>query len=212
MFSEKRRKFVMTEQCNSKPNYGDKENHHEYNPQHLPVNTNYRQTNTDDFYKESDNSAASSFIIGALVGSVIGAATALFLAPKTGKEMRQDFSHQAIQLKDKSIELGSAAKEKATELSTVAKDKTTEFATVAKEKTAAFTTVAKEKTGELTKTIQEQSGQLVDKVKSMTNKTSVPIDDGTASSEGEEAEDFTAQAQASTEESATTVEQEQEVK
>ncbi len=147
--------------------YGDQEYKNTFGePSHLPVNYPYR-SNTDDFY-DDDNSGAGSFLLGALVGGVIGAAAALFLAPKTGREMRDDFSEQAVQLKNKGIELSTVAKDKATEI----------------------TSVAKEKTDGLTKTIQEQSGQIVDKVKSMTNKTSVPMDDGTASSEGEEAIDF----------------------
>lgn len=127
-----------------------------------------RENNTDDFYRSSDTSGAGSFLLGALVGGVIGAAAALVFAPKTGSEMRQDLTSQASQLKSKSIEISTVAKEKASELSAV----------------------AKEKTGELSKTIQEQSGQIVDKVKSMTSKTTVPTDDGTASSEGEESIEF----------------------
>ncbi|HEX5564494.1 MAG TPA: YtxH domain-containing protein [Sporosarcina sp.] len=161
-----------------KPNYNDAHYDHRYygnqeykntfgEPSHLPVNYPYR-SNTDDFY-EDDDSGAGSFLLGALVGGVIGAAAALFLAPKTGREMRDDFSEQAVQLKNKGIELSAVAKDKATEI----------------------TSVAKEKTDGLTKTIQEQSGQIVDKVKSMSNKTSVPMDDGTAFSDGEEAIDFT---------------------
>jgi len=147
--------------------YGDQEYKNTFGePSHLPVNYPYR-SNTDDFYDE-DNSGAGSFLMGALVGGVIGAAAALFLAPKTGREMRDDFSEHAVQLKNKGIELSAVAKDKATEI----------------------TSVAKEKTDGLTKSFQEQSGQIVDKVKSMTNKTSVPMDDGTASSEGEEAIDF----------------------
>lgn len=132
---------------------------------------------TDTFYNEKEDSGAGSFLFGALVGGVIGAATALFLAPKTGQEMRDDFSTQASQLKDKSIELSGIAKDKASEYSAVAKDKASEFATTAKKKTE-----------EVTKTLQEQSGQLTDKIKSMKEKTNIPMDDGTASSEGEEIE------------------------
>ncbi|WP_342510498.1 YtxH domain-containing protein [Sporosarcina sp. FSL K6-1522] len=147
---------------------------------YLPANYNPTpKSYTDEFYREVQGSGASSFLFGALVGGVIGAATALFLAPKTGSEMRGNLTTQASQLKNKSIEISSVAKEKATEFSTVAKEKTTEF-----------TSVAKEKTGELTKTLQEQSGQIIDKVKTMTSKTSVPMDDGTVSSEGEEAIEF----------------------
>lgn len=133
---------------------------------YMPNNYNYR-AQTNPYYNEED-SAAGSFLFGAIVGGVIGAAAALFLAPKTGKEMRSDLSTQAVQLKDKGIELSSVAKEKATEITAVAKDKT----------------------DEVTKTIQEQSGQIVDKVKSLRSKTSIPMDDGTASSEGEEATEF----------------------
>ncbi|WP_342505465.1 YtxH domain-containing protein [Sporosarcina sp. FSL K6-2383] len=165
----------MSENRGVKPNYN-----HEYNaeknqyensfgePSYLPVSYESDRSYTDSFYEEKGSSSAGSFLCGALVGGIIGAATALFLTPKSGSEMRVDFTTQAGQLKDKSIEISTVAKEKATEL----------------------TSVAKEKTGELSKTIQEQSEQLVEKVKSMKSKTSVPMDDGTASSEGEEATDF----------------------
>ncbi|HJF32502.1 MAG TPA: YtxH domain-containing protein [Sporosarcina psychrophila] len=168
----------MNEDRKVKPNFNDAQYNHEFNQSnreyentygqqsYLPVN--YNKNYTDSFYDEDDSSGAGSFLVGALVGGVIGAAAALFLAPKSGSEMRGDFTNQASQLKDKSIEISSVAKEKANEL----------------------TSVAKEKTGELSKSIQEQSGQLVDKVKSMTSKTSVPMDDGTASSEGEESIDY----------------------
>lgn len=165
----------MSENRGVKPNYNH-ENNAEKNqyensfgePSYLPVSYESDRNYTDSFYKEKGSSAAGSFLCGALVGGIIGAATALFLTPKSGSEMRVDFTTQAVQLKDKSIEISSVAKEKATEL----------------------TAVAKEKTGELSKTIQGQSEQLVEKVKSMKSKTSVPMDDGTASSEGEEAMDF----------------------
>lgn len=181
----------MTGQSKEKPNYNDSQYNHEYEgnkpkyensfgeQSYLPANYDYDRKYTESFYEDRDSAGAGSFLFGALVGGVIGAAAALFLAPKTGSEMRGDFSSQAGQLKDKSIELSSVAKQKATE-----------FTSAAKEKTSDFTSVAKEKTGELTKTIQEQSGQLVDKVKTMTSKTSAPMDDGTVSSEGEEAINF----------------------
>ncbi len=156
---------------------------------------------TDSFYDEYEESGAGSFLFGAIVGGVIGAAAALFLAPKTGKEMREDFSTQAVQLKDKGIEISTIAKDKATEYSAVAKDKATEYGAVAKdkateysgiakEKAAEFSSTAKEKTEEVTKTLQEQSGQIVEKVKTMKAKTPMPMDDGTVSSEGEEAVKF----------------------
>lgn len=162
----------MTEKNNTKPNYNNSRGQEAYLPEKY-------KGYTDSFYENQGDSGAGSFLFGAVVGGVIGAAAALFLAPKTGKEMRDDFSTQAVQLKDKGIEI-----------SAVAKDKATEFTSVAKDKAVEFTTVAKEKTDEVTKSLQEQSGQLVEKVKTMTAKTSIPMDDGTASSEGEEAIEF----------------------
>lgn len=158
---------------------------------------------TDSFYDEYEyvDSGAGSFLLGAIVGGVIGAAAALFLAPKTGKEMREDFTTQTNQLKDKATEFTSNAKDKATEYSSVAidkateyssaaKDKASEYTSVAKDKATEFSTAAKEKTEEVTKSIQEQSGQLVDKVKSIRSKTPIPFDDGTVSAEGEEPTKF----------------------
>ena len=59
-------------------------NHHT-----LPANYDYNKDYTDSFYDENESSGAGSFLMGALVGGVIGAARqALFLAPKTGSEMR----------------------------------------------------------------------------------------------------------------------------
>ncbi|MBY0222309.1 YtxH domain-containing protein [Mammaliicoccus sciuri] len=176
----------MTE---NKPNYNTNQGTYAntYGEPQYPANYTYRSTN--DLYEE-DNSGTGSFLAGAIIGGVIGAATALFLAPKTGREMREDFTTQAAQLKDKSIELSSTAKDKAIELSSTAKDKTADWTDVAKEKTAAFTSAAKDKSSELSQTIQEQSGQLVDKVKSVAGKTNIPMDDGTVSSEGEEATEY----------------------
>lgn len=180
----------MNEDNRIKPNFNDPQYNQEYKsskkqyenaygePSYMPNKYDY----TNSFYDEEEKSGAGSFLVGALVGGVIGAAAALFLAPKTGQEMRENLSSQASQLKDKSIEIGAVAKDKTTEL----------------------TSVAKLKTGELTKSIQEQSEQLVDKVKSMTSKTSVPMDDGTASSEGEEAIEFVANKAVDTAEEITT--------
>lgn len=171
----------MTEQKPEYTNYQSQENE-SYLPEHY-------KGYTDSFY-EKEESTVGIFLIGTVVGAVVGAATALFLAPKTGKEMRQDLSTQAVQLKDKSIEISTVAKDKAAEYSTVAKDKATEYSNVAKDKATEFTAVAKEKTDEVAKKLQEQSGQLVEKVKTKASKTTVPMDDGTVSFEGEEATEY----------------------
>ncbi|AYC29874.1 YtxH domain-containing protein [Paenisporosarcina cavernae] len=146
-----------------KPNY----NNPEYNEQfyreksrqtesYLPQPKEYSPDYYSNSMYTSDEVNGKDFLIGALVGGVIGAAAALFLAPKTGKELRENVSTQAVNLKDK---------------------------------TAEFSTTAKEKTSQLSSQLKEQSTTMMEKVKSKKGTTG-PMDDGTASSEGEEPIDF----------------------
>ncbi len=89
----------------------------------------------------------SGFFSGALIGGLLGAITALFLAPKTGKELRSDINEQATVVKGKTIELKNTAIEKGSELAEL----------------------AKEKSAILTQSVSDQSLQIVDKVKQTTN-------------------------------------------
>lgn len=95
--------------------------------------------------KSEENINTKDFLIGALIGGIIGATTALFLAPKSGKELRSDINEQAIVLKEKTDQLRETAKTKGTELAAVAKDKT----------------------NALTQTVSKQSTEIVNKVKSL---------------------------------------------
>ncbi|MEG0449994.1 MAG: YtxH domain-containing protein [Lysinibacillus sp.] len=61
---------------------------------------------------EEENVNMKDFVIGALVGGIVGAAAGLLLAPKPGKDLRNDVAVQAVTLKDKSAELSSTAKDK----------------------------------------------------------------------------------------------------
>ena len=149
---------------NYKPNYNEAQYNHEfYNNKsrqteaYLPQPHEYQNNGHRESIYSNDEVNSKDFVIGALVGGIIGAAAALFLAPKTGRELRENVSTQAMQLKDK---------------------------------TADFSSTAKEKTSHISTQLKEQSGQIVDKVKGMTTKSSAPMDDGTASSEGEEPLDF----------------------
>ncbi|MFX3673158.1 MAG: YtxH domain-containing protein [Paenisporosarcina sp.] len=148
---------------NYKPNYNEAKYNHEFysnksnqTEAYLPQPYEYQNGHRESMYS-NDEVNSKDFIIGALVGGIIGAAAALFLAPKSGRELRGDVSTQAIQLKDKTVDLSSTAKEKTSQLSTQ---------------------------------LKEQSGQIVDKVKSLKTKTPIMMDDGTASSEGEEPLEF----------------------
>jgi gas vesicle protein len=59
-----------------------------------------RETNQN---KREDSS--SSFLLGALIGGLVGAAAAIFLAPKSGKDLRSTLNNQAGTLKEKTVQL-----------------------------------------------------------------------------------------------------------
>jgi gas vesicle protein len=56
-----------------------------------------------DQNKSEDSSG--SFLLGALIGGLVGAAAAIFLAPKTGKELRNTLNNQAGTLKERTVSL-----------------------------------------------------------------------------------------------------------
>jgi gas vesicle protein len=58
--------------------------------------------------KSEDSSG--SFLLGALIGGLVGAAAAIFLAPKTGKELRNTLNNQAGTLKERTVSLISKPK------------------------------------------------------------------------------------------------------
>lgn len=148
-----------------KPNYNEAKYNREFytnksnqTEAYLPTQVEYSNGQQQDpIYNSQDEVNSKDFLIGALVGGIIGAATALFLAPKSGAELRGDVTTQATHLKDKTVDLSSTAKEK---------------------------------TSQLSSQLKEKSAPLVDKVKSIKAKTPTLMDDGTASSEGEEPLDF----------------------
>ncbi|UOY90351.1 YtxH domain-containing protein [Bacillus glycinifermentans] len=85
------------------------------------------------------------FLIGTFVGGIIGAATALFLAPKSGKELRDDIGSQAAVIKDKTCKLTNEAREKGAE----------------------YVSIAKDKTSSISQLVSDRSTQLMDKVKDL---------------------------------------------
>lgn len=92
---------------------------------------------------EEDRSSINSkdFIIGALVGGIIGAATALFVAPKAGRELRNDITEQARYISEKTDklrrDLTETAKEKTSSVSEAVSAKSAEIVTKVKRMKAA---------------------------------------------------------------------------
>lgn len=90
------------------------------------------------------NVNTKDFLIGALIGGIVGAMTALLLAPKSGRELREDIHKQSHLLREKADYLKESAMDKGSELAAL----------------------AKEKTGTITDLVSEQSQEWVAKMKS----------------------------------------------
>lgn len=108
-----------------------------------PVNYNAAQdyTQMNEAIYGDEKIHAKDFVIGALVGGIVGAAVALLLAPKAGSELRNDVAVQAVTLKDKSIELSGTAKEKTAQLSSQLKEQSTTLVEKVKAKTTKQTPI-----------------------------------------------------------------------
>jgi gas vesicle protein len=63
-------------------------------------------------------------VIGAVVGSVLGAVTALLFAPKSGRELRSDIKEGCQQVSEKTQEVAGSVVEKSKELASSISEKT----------------------------------------------------------------------------------------
>jgi gas vesicle protein len=84
----------------------------------------------------NQNIDSKDFIIGALVGGMLGAAAALLLAPKAGKDLRSDLNEQAGYLKDKSTEISQIAREKSSNIVRTVSEQSNQVATKVKDLTS----------------------------------------------------------------------------
>lgn len=117
----------------------------------------------------NQNIDSKDFMIGALVGGMLGAAAALLLAPKAGKELRSDLNEQAVILKDKSNEFSHLAREKSSNIVRTVSEQSNQVATKVKDLTsnlrkdidkwrAKEEENASELYGEITDDIQDEKG------------------------------------------------------
>lgn len=79
------------------------------------------------------NMSGKDFFIGAVVGGLLGAVTALLLAPKSGQELRGDISHQVHQVSDKTKQIASDVSDKTQQLAREFSTRSSEIAEKAKE-------------------------------------------------------------------------------
>lgn len=76
-----------------------------------------REYETRETGANRNEESSSSFLLGAIVGGVVGALTALLLAPKSGKELRGSLGGQAGSLMDKTAPIRENVKSKTISLS-----------------------------------------------------------------------------------------------
>ncbi|MFC9541888.1 YtxH domain-containing protein [Lysinibacillus sp. NPDC056959] len=76
---------------------------------------------------EEERVNMKDFVIGALVGGIVGAAAGLLLAPKSGKDLLSDVAVQAVNLKDKSADFSTTAKDKTVQLSKQIQEQSTQL-------------------------------------------------------------------------------------
>lgn len=94
---------------------------------------------------EKQSSNATKMVVSALAGAVVGAVTALLLAPKSGKELRSDISEKYHEATEKSKEIASQVTQKSKDIAKA----------------------VQEKGKELVQTVSEQTSQLVENAKSV---------------------------------------------
>ncbi|WP_110112117.1 YtxH domain-containing protein [Bacillus sp. CGMCC 1.16541] len=101
--------------------------------------------------KEENKEVVSgkSLLVGTLVGSVLGATTALLVAPKSGKELRADIQKQSSQAIEKTSQVKETVVEKSQELAST----------------------AKQRTARIQEYVSVQSNQVIDKVKGLRKPT-----------------------------------------
>ena len=101
------------------------------------------------------NINTKDFLLGALVGGIVGSLAALMLAPKSGRELRSDLNSGAYQLREKTDHLRDTAVVKSNEIASTVKDKT----------------------AAISKTVAKQSTELVSKVKGLKGQKSEELSD-----------------------------------
>ncbi|MDU0204208.1 YtxH domain-containing protein [Paenibacillus sp. MAH-36] len=72
-------------------------------------------------------------LIGAIVGGLLGAATALLFAPKSGRELRKDIAENAKAVSDKTVQLATSVSQKTQEVAKSVSTTTSDFVGKAKD-------------------------------------------------------------------------------
>ena len=88
--------------------------------------------------------SGKSFVAGAVTGVLLGAVTALLVAPKSGKQLRKDISEQARNATEKTQILTESLGKKTQEIASIVGEKTQKIAASVSNVTRDWTAIAKE--------------------------------------------------------------------
>lgn len=123
----------------------------------------------------SNKTNGKDFLIGAVVGGVLGAVTALLLAPKTGRELRSDISEQYGKISDKTVEIAGTVSSKTQEIAGVVGAKTQEIAEVMGTRGQEIAGAVGVKGQEIAKTVGAHTGELVGKAKEVAGAVAAEV-------------------------------------
>jgi gas vesicle protein len=90
------------------------------------------------------NERGKDLLVGAVVGGLLGAVTALLFAPKSGRELRADISEQAHAVSEKTQHVAEQFVDKSKQVATTVGTKTQEIAKTVSEHTTEWAGKAKE--------------------------------------------------------------------
>lgn len=130
-----------------------------------------RETNQ---IKNEGSPGSKEFFMGALFGGIVGAAVALFLAPKSGKDMRDTINQQAILVKDKTAPVLENVLNKSTNIVSMTKEKSASLTQAVTEQTAGLVNKAKSLTGTIGNEGEKQETTTYIPINGSTAQTSKP--------------------------------------
>ncbi|MEW9698439.1 YtxH domain-containing protein [Paenibacillus sp. SI8] len=81
----------------------------------------------------SNQTKGKDLLIGAIIGGVLGAATALLFAPKSGRELRSDIAEGAQAVSDKTLQIAGAVTQKTQDVAKTVSTQTSELVGKAKD-------------------------------------------------------------------------------
>jgi gas vesicle protein len=96
-----------------------------------------------------DNSGGGEFFAGLVIGALVGAATALLLAPQSGEETRAQIRDVSLELKERANETLAEAREKAEAITADARRRAEEITAEARKRAEDTVAEARKKAEEL---------------------------------------------------------------